>query len=101
MIGDLYERKIFNDIDIVMPVMQGVIKGYGELSDEMAFRVVIHTGIQLIGWHNRRPPTGPLMAPPEVIVAGLTIGRDLVLKGWEKDRKFFESSVLASLFSAN
>jgi hypothetical protein len=101
MIGDLYERKIFNDIDIVMPVMQGVIEGYGELDSEMAFRAAIHAGVQLIGWYNRRPRTGPLMAPPEVIVAGLTIGRDLILKGWEKDRNFFESTVLASLFAAN
>jgi 5-methylthioribose kinase len=27
LIGDLWERKIFNDLDIVMPVMQGVIEG--------------------------------------------------------------------------
>lgn len=100
MIGDLYERKIFRDIDIVMPVMQGVMEGYGELSDDMAFRTAIHAGVQLIGWYNRRPPTGPLMAPAEVVVAGLTVGRDLILKGWEKDRKFFERSVLASLFAA-
>ena len=100
MIGDLYERKIFRDIDIVMPVMQGVMEGYGELSDDMAFRTAIHAGVQLIGWYNRRPPTGLLMAPAEVVVAGLTVGRDLILKGWEKDRKFFERSVLASLFAA-
>lgn len=100
MIGDLYERKIFNDIDIAMLAMQGVMEGYGELSDEMAFRVAIHAGVHLVGWYNRRPRTGPLMAPPKVIVAGLTIGRDLILKGWARDRKFFENSVLASLFAA-
>jgi hypothetical protein len=99
MIGDLYERKLFSNIDIVMPVMQSVIEGYGELSDDLAFRAAIHAGVHLVGWYIRRPRTGPLMAPPEVIVAGLTVGRDFILRGWEKDRKFFESSVLGSLFA--
>ncbi|KAK3293562.1 kinase-like domain-containing protein [Chaetomium fimeti] len=99
MIGDLWERKIFNDLDIVMPVVQGVIEGYGEVSEELAFRAAIHTGVQLISWYRRRPRSGALMAPPEVIIAGLTIGRDIILKAWEKDRDFFETGVLASLFA--
>lgn len=101
MIGDLWERKIFNDIDIVMPVLQGLIEGYGDISDNMAFRAIMHAGTQLVGWYNRRPRTGPLKAPPEVIVAGLTIGRDLILKGWRKDKRGFEGGVLASLFSSS
>jgi hypothetical protein len=100
-LGDLWERKIFNDLDIVMPVVQGVMEGYGEVSDDMAFRAAMHAGVQLVGWYNRRPRSGALMAPPEVIIAGLTIGRDIILKAWEKDRKFFESGPLASLFSKN
>lgn len=99
MIGDLYERSVFNGIDTFMPVMHGFIEGYGETDSEMAFRTAIHAGVHMIGWYNRRSPTSPLGAPPEVVVAGLTNGRDLILKGWERDRKFFESSVLASLFA--
>jgi Ser/Thr protein kinase RdoA (MazF antagonist) len=100
MIGDLYERKVFNGNDTAMHVMRGVIEGYGEMSDEMAFRVAIHAGVHLVGWYNRRPRSGALVAPREVIVAGLTIGRDLILKGWARDRESFEDSVLAGLFSA-
>lgn len=100
MIGDLWERKIFNDIDIAMPVLQGLIEGYGEISDDMAFRAIMHAGTQLVGWYNRRPRTGSLMAPPEVIVAGLTIGRDLIVKGWQRDKGVFEGGVLATLFSS-
>jgi hypothetical protein len=83
-----------------MPVMEAVIAGYGELSDEMAFRTAIYVGVHLIGWYHRRPQKALLMVPPEVIVAGLTLGRDFIMKGWEKDRKYFEGTELASLFAA-
>ncbi|KAM7195407.1 hypothetical protein V8F33_006748 [Rhypophila sp. PSN 637] len=104
MIGDLWERNIFNGVDIVMSVLKGLLKGllegYGEVSEDMAFRAAMHAGTQLVGWYNRRLRTGALVAPREVIVEGLTIGRDPMLKGWEKDRKHFqgERSVLAALF---
>lgn len=99
IVGDLCERKVYNNNDTGLQVMEGVIEGYGKLSDEMAFRTAIHVGVHLIGYYNRRPQRGPWVAPPEVIVAGLTTGRDFILKGWEKDRKFYEGSLLASLFT--
>lgn len=66
----------------------------------MAFRVAIHVGVHLINWHSRRPQRGPWVATPEAIVTGLALGRDFILKGWEKDKEFFESSSLAPLFTA-
>ncbi|KAH6658913.1 kinase-like domain-containing protein [Truncatella angustata] len=98
IVGDLYERKVFNDNAAGISTMEGVINGYGKLSDEMAFRTAIYVGVHLIGWYKRRPQK---VIPPEIIVAGLTIGRDFIIKGWEKDRKFFEGSGLASLFVVN
>ncbi|RDW56810.1 hypothetical protein BP5796_12877 [Coleophoma crateriformis] len=100
IVGDLYERKVFNNVDTAMSVMEGVVSCYGELSDEMAFRTAIHIGVHLISWHNRRPQKGSWIAPPEAIIAGLTVGRDFIIKGWEKDRRFFEGTALASLFAA-
>lgn len=100
IVGDLYERKMVSNIDTAISCMQGVINGYGEVSDEMAFRTAIYVGVHLISWYNRRPRKGPKVAPPEVIVASLTVGRDFIVKGWEKDRKFFEGSALASLFAS-
>jgi hypothetical protein len=79
--------------------MEGVIEGYGELSDDMAFRTAIYIGSHLIGWYNRRPLKGPRVAPPEAIVAGLTVGMDFIIKGWERDREFFQGTMLASLFA--
>ncbi|QYS97796.1 Phosphotransferase enzyme family protein [Trichoderma simmonsii] len=98
LIGDLYERKLYGKVETVAPVMEGVIRGYGELSEQMAFRVAIYVGVHLIGWYNRRPQKGPKVVPSHVILEGLTIGRDFIIKGWEKDRKYFENSALASLF---
>ncbi|KAH8645398.1 kinase-like domain-containing protein [Xylariales sp. PMI_506] len=101
LIGDLYERKLFNSSDITVPVLEGVIAGYGELSDEMAFRTAIYVGVHLCGWYNRRPRRGPWVPAEEAIQPGLKVGRDFILKGWERDRAFFESTILAGLFAPN
>ncbi|KAH8898608.1 hypothetical protein GQ53DRAFT_710494 [Thozetella sp. PMI_491] len=100
IVGDLCERIIYNKADTALPVLEGFVEGYGQLSDEMAFRVAIHVGVHAINWHKRRPKKGPWVASPEAIVAGLAVTRDFVIKGWEKDKAFFEGTLLASLFTA-
>lgn len=100
IVGDLLERKTYNkNVDNVITVMEGIIDGYGDINDEMAFRTAIYVGVHLVSYDNRRPRKGPRVAPPEVIIAGLKLGRDFIIKGWEKDRKFFETTPLASLFT--
>ncbi|KAK3680603.1 kinase-like domain-containing protein [Podospora appendiculata] len=100
MIGDLYERKHFKGVKSAIPAIQGFVDGYGGLSDDMAFRIAIHTGVHLIGWYTRRPPESPLGCPLEQAAAGMKFGRDLIIKGWERDRGWFESSELACLFGS-
>ncbi|KAK2606528.1 hypothetical protein N8I77_005270 [Diaporthe amygdali] len=99
MMADLYERKHFKDVDTVIPAMKGFADGYGRISDEMAFRTAIHAGVHLICWHIRGNPNLPLSVPMDKVLSALALGRDFVLKGWEKDRQWFESSVLAPLFT--
>ncbi|KAB5558289.1 kinase-like domain-containing protein [Coniochaeta sp. 2T2.1] len=101
MIGDLYEQKHFNNTESAMPSIRGFVEGYGGLSEELAFRTAIHAGTHLIGGYNRRPKTGKLAAPEEKIVGMLEVAKDFVVKGWEKDRRWFESSPLAPLFRDN
>ncbi|KAI3320121.1 kinase-like domain-containing protein [Xylariaceae sp. AK1471] len=98
MIGDIYERKHFSGADGAVPAIEGFIKGYGRLDNELAFRIAIHAGIQMIGWYTRRDPNAPLGFPLEKVTEAMTIGRDWVLKGWQRDLDYFESSPLASLF---
>ncbi|EED22207.1 conserved hypothetical protein [Talaromyces stipitatus ATCC 10500] len=100
IVGDLYERKVYNNLENAMSAMEGVIEGYGVMSDEMAFRTAIYLGVHLISYYNRRPQKGPRVASPEVILAGLTVGRDFIVKGLQKDGAFFQDSALASLFAA-
>jgi hypothetical protein len=100
MLADLYERKQFKDSDSAVAAIRGFVNGYGRISDDVAFRTAIHAGVHLICWHIRRNPNHPLPAPMDKVLSALTIGRDLMLKGWEKHRTWFETSVLAPLFAA-
>ena len=101
MIGDLYEQKHFNNTDSAIACIRGFVEGYGELRDELAFRTAIHVGTQLIGGYNRRPKTGKHGAAEEQIVDMLRVAKDFVIKGWKRDRGWFESGPLAALFGSN
>jgi thiamine kinase-like enzyme len=98
MIGDLYERKHFTRDDSALHIIRGFIAGYGVSSDVEAFRIAIHVGQHLICWYIRRNPHAPFTEPLELIQALIYIGTNFILKGWEKDRKWFESSDLVYLF---
>ncbi|TAQ85260.1 hypothetical protein B7494_g6422 [Chlorociboria aeruginascens] len=99
MIGDLYERKHFMEIESSLWLIQGFVVGYGALSDEMAFRIAIHAGVHLICWYIRRDPTAPFTEPPKQIQDAIRIGTNFIVKGWERDRTWFEGSDLACLFN--
>jgi thiamine kinase-like enzyme len=101
IIGDLYERKHFKGVNGATWAIQGFIDGYGPLTNEMAFRTAIHAGVHLICWYTRRPQKGPLPASPEQVTDLLKLARDFVVKGWEKDRRWFEDTSLAHLFRRN
>ncbi|KAI9678372.1 MAG: hypothetical protein M1822_008018 [Bathelium mastoideum] len=98
MIGDLYERKHFFEAESALHTTQGFAAGYGDLSDDEAFRIAIHVGQHLVCWCIRRNPKAPFTEPPEQIEGAICIGTDFIVKGWEKDRAWFEGSELACLF---
>ena len=99
MVGDLYERKHFKGLDNAICAIQGFIEGYGALSDELAFRTAIHAGVHLICWYTRRDPKTPPRGTPEQIKGGIKTGVGFIVRGWEKDKVWFESSALAYLFN--
>jgi len=99
MIGDLYERKHFMGIESSLWLIQGFVTCYSPLTDEMAFRIAIHAGVHLICWYIRRDPTAAFTEPPKQIQEAISIRTDFIVKGWEKDRTWFESSDLACLFN--
>ena len=99
MIGDLYERKHFEDLENTIWAVEGFVDGYGVLSDDLAFRTAIHAGVQLLCWYIRRDPRTPPKGTPEQIIGAVRIGVDFIVKGWERDRAWFENTPLASLFA--
>lgn len=98
MVGDLLERGHFKELDASFTIIDGFVEGYGGLSEDMAFRTAIHAGVHLINFYNRRPPDAPIQASREDIEGALRIGRDFIVKGWARDRVWFEQTWLASLF---
>lgn len=99
MLGDLYERKHFRGVDAAVEIMHGFIAGYGRMDGELAYETAIHAGVHIICWYRRRNVDAPLPYPLEDVLALLTVGRDLVLKGWERDREWLKTSILGPLFT--
>ncbi|KAI9924545.1 hypothetical protein ASPWEDRAFT_28307 [Aspergillus wentii DTO 134E9] len=96
MIAELYMLKHFKDIDPGLWVIQGFAQGYHEqLNEDLAFRIVIHVGVHLVFWGSTIPGWGTEEQVEEVV----KIGRDFVVKGWEKEKAWFEGGPLGCLFS--
>ncbi|KAJ5162553.1 Aminoglycoside phosphotransferase [Penicillium coprophilum] len=95
MIAELYETKLFKNLDGGLWMIQGFLKGYGHLDDEMAFRTVIHIGVHLICFGSRVPGWGTEKQIEEVV----KVGRDLIVHGWRKDKAWLADSTLGCLFT--
>ncbi|OJI82397.1 hypothetical protein ASPTUDRAFT_192642 [Aspergillus tubingensis CBS 134.48] len=93
MFAELYLLKHFKNIDAATWIIQGFMKGYQDLDDETAFRVLIHVGVHFIAW----APLIPGWGTSQQVEDAVRLGRDIVTKAWEKDRSWFEG-VWKSLF---
>lgn len=99
MIGDLVEWEHFHNSNSAKWIMQGFIKGFSAMTDEMAFRIAIHAGVHLLNWYKRRHPEAPLKGSPAQIASAVNMGTNFIVKGHKKDRCWFEKSILAPLFT--
>lgn len=73
MVAELYETKLFKEIDCGMWVIEGLLEGYGPLSDKMAFRTAIQVGVHLVCWGSRMPGWGSQQQIKEVVKAGTNL----------------------------
>ncbi|KGO70485.1 Aminoglycoside phosphotransferase [Penicillium italicum] len=96
MIAELYETKLFKNIDGGVWIIQGFLEGYGALNDEMAFRTAIHVGVHLICWGSRVAGWGTQKQIEEVV----KLGRDLIVHAWRKDKAWFAEGTLRCLFNS-
>ncbi|KAK3356715.1 kinase-like domain-containing protein [Lasiosphaeria hispida] len=94
MMAELYMHKIFKRIDAGAWLMKGFLAGYGGLDTNEAFRAAIHIGCHLVvigggvqGWGS-----------PEDVERVVALGRDMITKGWQRDREWFTGSGVSCLF---
>jgi fructosamine-3-kinase len=94
MLAELFEAKHFKDVDAAVWIMQGLIERYELLTLDMAFRAATHVGVHLVCWSDV-----PGWGSPEEIQAVVRIGRDFIVRGWQRDRDWFvDEGTLAFLF---
>jgi hypothetical protein len=84
----------------VKPLIRGFAAGYGALDEDEAFRVAIHIGQHLVCWFIRRNPTAPFGCPAEMVHEVVRTGTEFMVRGWGRERAWFESSELACLFES-
>lgn len=94
MIAELYETKLFRDVDCGVWIIEGLAEGYGPLSEEMAFRTVINVGVHLVVWGSGVAGWGSQQQIEEVV----KVGRDFIEQGWNKNRTWLEGGALGCLF---
>lgn len=94
MIAELYEMKLYKDITAGVWIIEGVVAGYGTLSDDFAFRTAIQIGAHLISFGTSVQGWG---TPKQVEMVART-GRDIIVHAWQKRREWFKGGDLACLF---
>ncbi|OLN81611.1 hypothetical protein CCHL11_05530 [Colletotrichum chlorophyti] len=95
MIAEMYELKLYKDLDAGLWLIQGFVKGYGAVEDDFAFRTLLHVGAHLIGFGTTVQGWGTA----EQIEGVAAVGRDLVMNSWTQHREWFESHPLGCVFS--
>ena len=96
MIAELYQIKHFKGFDAAIWLIQAFVEGYRPaLTDDIAFRTAVHVGVHFVAWGSTIPGWGTQEQVEDVV----RVGRDFVVKGWEKDRTWFvERTALGCLF---
>ncbi|KAI9904525.1 hypothetical protein N3K66_001054 [Trichothecium roseum] len=94
MIAEMWQLKLYKDIDAGIWLIEGFANGYGEIDDEFAFRTIIHVGIHLICFGSQTPGWGTKERAEELV----KIGRDVVVNAWNTDIDTFKGHPLECLF---
>lgn len=97
MIAELYELKHFKNHDAGIWLIESFIKGYGDMSEDMKWKVIVQAGAHLVCWGSRVAGWGNEEQVEDVV----RIGRDWIVNGWERNRDFFQGMVLGKLFSGD
>ncbi len=94
MFAELFELKHFKDKDAGVWLIEAFMTGYGKIDEDIAFRTAIHVGVHLTCWGSSVQGWGT----EEQVEKVVELGRDFIVKGWEKNREFLEGTFLKCLF---
>ncbi|KNG83324.1 hypothetical protein ANOM_008383 [Aspergillus nomiae NRRL 13137] len=93
MISQLYMSFHFHKLDAAMTMLQAFLSRYSPMTEELAYRIVLMTGIYFF-WVRLYIPE------PEADVAQLLrLAADLIVMGAERDRKRIAETFLGCLFT--
>lgn len=95
LIAELWQLKLYKDIDAALWIIRGFVEGYGKVDADFIFRVLIHVGAHLVCIGSTTPGWGT----PEEGQNIAKIGRDVLLNAWRKEAKAFEEHDLQCLFA--
>jgi hypothetical protein len=94
MIGDLLEKDHMSGADRTSIVIEAFVRGYGDVDEDMAYRVIIHAGVHLINWCIRHPGAELGGKVRELMKKAV----DLIVHAWKEDRAWLARSILSCLF---
>ncbi|KAF5001411.1 hypothetical protein FDECE_10940 [Fusarium decemcellulare] len=87
MIAELWQLKLYKDLDAGEWLIRAFADGYGTVDDEFAYRTIIHVGVHLICFGSQTPGWGTAEQNMELV----KVGKEVLVKAWNKDRDSFYS----------
>ncbi|KAM0562645.1 hypothetical protein ACHAPJ_002335 [Fusarium lateritium] len=94
VIAELWELKLYKDIDAGEWLIRAFADGYDTIDDDFAYRTIIHVGVHLICFGSQTPGWGTAEQQKEVV----RVGKEVLVRAWSRDREYFDGHVLGSLF---
>lgn len=94
MIAELYELMLYKGIQAALWIIEGFAAGYGYVDDEFAFRTALHVGVHLVTFGTTVAGWGEAGQVEKVA----EVGRDIVVRAWQKDHSWFRNHDLEPLF---
>ena len=96
MIAELYELKLYKDLDAGLWIIKGFCSGYGAVDKDFAFRALVTVGAHLLCFGTTVAGWGT----PEQVEGVAREGRDILTAAWAKDEDFFKTHALSCVLGS-
>lgn len=102
MIGDLLEKASLAAADgnittriACKIIIEAFVKGYGAVSDDTAYHVLIHAGVHVINWCARHP-SSEMNGEVELMMRDAV---KVIIKARRRERRWFNGKLLGCLLA--